>query len=358
MRPTRILRKLGLSLTLMVGLLFLVEGAVRLRQKQRYGTTGDIYRFAEHEPTGLWIPVPGSRTDTISIDSLGFRGPELAPPSDEVVRLAFLGGSTTYCAEVSDNDATWPARVTAHLAERFAPRRFDYVNAGVGAYTLRESLQNLEGRVGPLEPDVVVVYHASNDLTKNSRPLAREQDVYRGHADRPSWLAEHSLAYDLLVKNLLVRLRKRAVERAEVRPLTLDEATLARLVEPYRADLVALVRSARELGARVCLVTFSHRARPEMSREELLAANETSLYYMPYMTPELLLEAFGAYNDVAREVAAAEGCLLVEGALAVPADGEHFNDSIHFKDAGAEALAGAVSAALATDPAFAERVAP
>jgi lysophospholipase L1-like esterase len=349
-RPTggRWLAKLGLSAAVLALLALALEGAARARQYLRYGTFGQIHELAPDADTGLLRPVAGQRTGAISINSLGFRGPELTPPSDEVLRIAFLGGSTTFCAEVSSDAATWPSLVVEQLSARFAPQRFDYVNAGVAGYTSVESRIEFERRVAPLEPDVAVIYHATNDLTRHSRALAVEQGVYRGHADQESWLGRRSLAWYLLEKNLLLE-RRMAAARAEEARLEVDAA---RLSAPFRADLEALVASARAVAPRVALVTFSHRARRGQSEEEQHAACVTSFYYMPYMTPLGLIESFEAYNQVIREVAAETGSLLIEAAELVPGDALHFRDSVHLSDAGCAALASIVADGLAADPGF------
>ena len=57
----------------------------------------------------------------------------MKPPG--TYRIAFLGGSTTYCAEVSGDDKTWPYLVVEALKAGYPDRRFDYVNVGVPGYT-------------------------------------------------------------------------------------------------------------------------------------------------------------------------------------------------------------------------------
>jgi lysophospholipase L1-like esterase len=344
-RRRTLLPKLALSLGTFVVLLLGVEGAARVRQWARYGTFGAIHEFAVDPDTGLAIPPPGRVTETMTINSLGFRGPELEA-SAEGVRIAFLGASTTFCAEASSDAATWPSLVCDRLRERFPGASFDYVNAGVAGYTMAQTRLGLAHRVAPTEPDVIVIYHATNDLTRNSREEARRQGVYRGHADQSSWLADWSLAWYLVGKNLLLRTREQAARSGEGR-LEVDAEALA---APFRDELRALVDEARERAELVALATFSHRARPEQTPEERFEACSTSLYYMPYMTPDGLLESFAAYNRVIREVAREKGVLLLECAEAIPGDGVHFNDSVHFTDAGCAAMAECVAAGLAAAP--------
>jgi lysophospholipase L1-like esterase len=63
----------------------------------------------------------------------------------------------------------------------------------------------------------------------------------------------------------------------------------------------------------------------------------------------MLLVAFEEYNRVIRAVAQQTGALLVEGEDSIPADDRHFADSVHFRDAGAAAMARRVNEALFND---------
>ena len=345
-------RKLWLSFTVLVLMLLVAEGVVRGRNYLQHGTFGRIYTFAIHEPSGLKIPVPGSTTERIAIDSRGFRSPELDDPKpDGRLRLAFVGGSTTFCAETSGNDATWPALVVAAARAAHPDADVDWLNAAVGGFAADTSIDNFRHRVAPLVPDVVVVYHATNDLSKDTRALARATGVYEGDPDGDSWLAGWSLAWFLLEKNLAHR--ERAVVDPDTPKLALDPATIA----PGFADrLRTLVADAQAAGALVVLPTFSARLRSGQSAAELEAAAVSSLYYMPYLTPESILAGFEAYNAEIRRVAAETGALLVEAADAIPADAEHFVDSVHFTDAGAARMAELVGTALLAWEPFVQRV--
>jgi lysophospholipase L1-like esterase len=327
------------------------EGAVRLRLWSRTGQFGLAHRFSVDGETGLRIPTPGRSTAGLELDSRGFRSPELEVPKPKGrVRLAFLGGSTTFCAEVHGNEATWPARVVAGLREAHPRVAFDWINASAGGWATDSSLTNLDRRLAPLEPDVILVYHATNDLTKDSRELARRAGLGDTGGDVSGWLGEHSMAWDLLCKNQAYRKRLRPASE-ERRGLDFDPEELVR---PFRERLTALTRRATEIAPRVVLITFSQRTRVSQSAEERQSSARSSLYYMPYMTPEGLIEVFAAANAVVREVARAEGALLVDGEDEIPADGEHFTDSVHFTARGCEAMARRILARLERDSALQE----
>ena len=140
-------------------LLLLAEGATRLRQWIKYGHFGHLETVYTVDPdTDLRVPVANAQTATIQINSLGFRGPEITTPKPPGhIRIAFLGASTTFCAEVSSNDLTWPHLVAQRLKSALDTIPFDYVNGAVPGYSVRSSLRNLRERIARLEPDVIVI---------------------------------------------------------------------------------------------------------------------------------------------------------------------------------------------------------
>jgi lysophospholipase L1-like esterase len=73
---------------------------------------------------------------------------------------------------------------------------------------------------------------------------------------------------------------------------------------------------------------------------------------MPYMTIETLLDGFDAYNSVIADVAAEEKVILIDGENEIPGDARHFNDSVHFTDAGSKAMAERVVRRLRQAPAL------
>ena len=352
-RRTVVYKLLALGLALVVAVLSL-EGAVRVRQWLKYGSSSPtVHEFVTDPKSGLRIPEPGMKRGGISINSLGFRGPETTIPKPRgTIRLAFLGASTTYCAEVSGNHAVWAHVVTESLSSRYPEIAFDYVNGGVSGYTTRESLRNLEYRIAQLDPDVIVIYHGTNDLSSDTRRLAEEQGLSNQRPDATSTLAEWSTLWFLLEKNWTVYQRQ-ANARGGNNRLEFEPSKLS---TPFRKRLAALVARAKEAAPAVALVTFSHRVRHEQSDEEKLHASSTSLYYMPYMSVEGLLKGFDEYNRVIRHVAAEQSVILAEAEKSIPGTGEHFVDSAHLTDKGARRMADLVVEALTAADPFTELV--
>lgn len=348
-KRTSLPKKLALSLAVFVALGVLVEGVMRVRFYMNYGTFLRVHTFAKDPASGLPIPVPGRDTGAIHIDSRGFRNDELTVPKPKGrVRIAFLGASTTFCAEASSNAATWPSLVVEELKKRHPGVDIDFVNAGVAGYVLEHIGKNLEFRVKPLEPDVIFLYEATNDLTKDTRELAQAQGVYTEHSDREDWLAEISLTWHWLEKNVLAKSRQDAGTHDAGR-LKLDPATIA---PRFRERYESVVRAAQKVAPFVAVATFSQRTRRGMSDEALKDSCITHFYYMPYMSVEAVIAGFESYNDAIREAARDTGALLIEGENEIPADAAHFTDSVHFSDAGCRAMRDRVVERLEASPAL------
>jgi len=340
-----------LTLIACILILGLAEAGVRVRHMIRYGGNfwGIEDTYAVDSASGLRIPVPGGRFGPISINSFGFRSPEIEkakPPGK--LRIAFLGGSTTYCAEVSSNEMTWPHLVWKSLHEHWPTLNLDYINAGVPGYTTETLLRSLNARVAQFAPDIIVIYEATNDLSSNSYDLAHKQGVVQARQEETiGWLGHHSLLAYLIGKNLEV-LRQQSRAESKVGKIKLD---MAQLDAKFRRDYTNLVEASETVAPVVVTVTFSPRIRAEQSADDRRAAGITSLYYMPYMTLDDIIVAFNHYNQVIRDVAATHGTILVGGENTIPGDAQHYVDSVHFSDAGSAAMARRVTQVLMNSPA-------
>jgi lysophospholipase L1-like esterase len=108
---------------------------------------------------------PGyTRSNIERINNLGFRGEdiELQKP-DDVYRIVAIGGSTTFAVYLPWEES-YPYLLQQELRRRFGTDRIEVINAGLTGSTAAESFHRLATQVLPIEPDMVVIYHAFNDL--------------------------------------------------------------------------------------------------------------------------------------------------------------------------------------------------
>lgn len=330
-------RLIALGLALLLALLG-AEALVRVRHYMKHGTFGEIYQFEIDEKSGLRVP-PVGVNGPITINGLHFRGPEIEQPKPEGrVRVAFLGGSTTFCAEASGDEKVWPAVCIEQLRQAFPEGSLDFVNGAAAGYDSGSSKRNLEHRVGQLSPDIVVVYHGTNDFALDSQAQAREQGI-EARIDE-DWLEGVSMAWSLVKKNLLMDSRT----GDDVRKIDMD---LERATETFAERYRAVLREAKTRSRVVAAVTFAHKMRPGQDAATLKTNAGSALLYAPFLTPEAIRDGIEAYNEVIRRVAKEEGVLLIDDVARIPANSEHYADSVHFTDAGCQAMGTFVAEQLA-----------
>jgi lysophospholipase L1-like esterase len=319
------------------------EAALRVRAWVRYGSPSTGVRdpmLTYDRDADLYVPRPGYEAQGarihIKINSLGFRGDEFTrqkPP--RTVRVACLGASTTFCAEASSNRTTWPHRLQEKLQAAYPDVKIEVINAAVGGYVAADSLKALRHRVLPLDPDVVIYYEANNEIVKDTKELAARQGIaVESVPSRPAAvLSKYSLMFDLAYKNLAI--------------LAAGRASAAPKIDRVPADLPAhfiseLDEMRVELARRnvpLVLSTFLVKYRRNQPRQTQIANADVAFYYMPWMSIDGMLNAMDVYNDAILGYAKQHDLPVVDDREAVPPDADHYSDCMHFKDAGAEAMA-------------------
>ncbi|MFQ5490781.1 MAG: SGNH/GDSL hydrolase family protein [Phycisphaerae bacterium] len=333
-------KKLAFSLVTLALLLAGAEVAVRVRDLVRFGSsTPGAQIYVTHPVLGK-VPKPGAvlegKETSIRINSLGFRSGEItaAKPAG-TYRIACLGGSTTFGLYCRDNDHTWPMMLEQKLGERYPDRTLEVINAGVPGYTLTNSLVNLTERVLPLNPDLVIIYHAPNDLSYEQRQVFGG-DRRQGEADGvwpvTQWLTEKSLLFRKVVKNVHVRWGS---TNSPVRHDRLpDEA-----VERIRGRLEKLIGQCRARGIDVVVCTVATQFSADVPAPQQRRAAGTALYYNKHLSLVGLIDAYDRINSAIRSVGRDHALALADVARAVPGDEDHFGDSVHFTNAGTGAVA-------------------
>lgn len=320
------------------------EVVLRAIQLSKFGVETSVEkseRFYVDPATGLRLPKPGTMHGKVRVNSLGFRSPEIDIPKPQgTIRLAFLGSSTTYDPYVSDGKP-WPSRVTAALRQALPACRFDFVNAGVPGFTTDQMRTYFKAAVARTDPDLVIIL--PGDINLDADRIAVERAISDGVHYRPSWLARHSLLWAKIEKNLVIIRRQRS---AHLQAGKLQIAPRA-MSERYERRLAALLGAIQDRGAVPVLLAAQGQLRRDQSPREQLQAAATALFFMPYMSIGLLLDARDEYNRVAREVAHRTGTPFIGiDRLEIPGTATYYADTSHFTVAGSKLMARQVVAAL------------
>lgn len=351
------LRRLAIGLVL--SLLFLV-GELGLRAYARFSDyipKVDLYDAPHHYLGRALVPNASYRGGKASlhVNSRGFRGEEFAVPKPAgTYRIFALGGSTTfgyYPATTSDETA-YPAVLQGEL-NRHKPNpavgRYEVVNAGVPGYSLRTSMQNFSARVLFLQPDMVVIYHLTNDLARYgneanlTHPLMNQfvaGGVVSGLVDQVmgwSYLFQElrfSL-WDRLAGALLSRLGGTTGSAGQAGAWQVDE----RYLEAFRRDLRNLVVLAKANGVTpvVASQAIAFTAKTDFAQltteEKQMLFDRPAIFYAK-VPPGERFGLFERYNRIIRDVATSEGAIFADVNGAIPKTPEYFWDYCHLTDKG------------------------
>ena len=314
--------------------------------RSRFGAPA---RFQAHRHLGYGL-TPDYRHANASHDARGFRGPAVpVQRTDGVLRIACLGGSTTYGWGVRDDDRlTYPAVLQAALAH--VGTRAEVINAGVPGWTMLESLIAFQTRVLEMQPDVVLVYSAMNPVLSR---MVWPSTEYRG--DLSGWLARtepvrraHGWESSNAIRTLLVatgaiephgsmrrvigdapessRMFAFQQQRRDGRYPTavFSDVPIERMLDAnppryFESELRSVIAIARSRGIDVVLQTFAYSKQ---------------FTDRPYIGHPAVQAAIDETNELVRRIASETGCALVDIARRLPDDAKLFTDGMHFTSDG------------------------
>jgi len=340
-------RKAVASMLWAFGLLLGGEASLRVRAWYRHGSqapVADIYQADEGLGRRLkpGAVLAGSER-RLSINRLGFRGPEIPLPKPPgTLRIAVLGDSTTFGLEASDDASVWVERMAAELNERSTPTRFDAVNGGVPGYTLADSAKLLEERIAILDPDFVVINQAATDISAHARrQFGDSARTVASSASLARIFQEHSLLVNLLRQNT-------AALSARLIPQRRRDGLDERGIIAYAARLQTLVEACKRPGRTALLCTVPRSFGDPSAPTDQFTLAASALAHNPALSLDGLNSAFDRYNHAIRRVAEAANAPLVDLDRLVPRRADYFVDAVHLNDAG-HALVGKLVAQVIQD---------
>jgi hypothetical protein len=268
----------------------------------------------------------------------GFRtGPVPLKKAPHEIRVALLGGSTVLNLYLNDED-TVALKLQKRLNAWDKKNHYRVINAGNVWFTTEHTLINYLQRIRPLDVDLVIAFHAINDMARSfSPPRAAVEDfrVDYSHfwgpqidwvqrANAGAW--QRTQLYFLLTKVLFNRFRlvKAARRKAGVFPwpsLKIFEKNMATLVTLLRSDARPLILATQGTKMRLDLSPQEKEALPIF--QHLLRNREEGPDF-----PEVL-RAFSLFNDRVRKLCREESIPCVDLEKELPATGDYFFDEVH-----------------------------
>ena len=119
--------------------------------------------------------IPNQSTDSITINTLGFRGAEFSEekPSD-TYRIFMVGGSTMFGAGATSDETTISGYLQYILSERDFEFDIEVINSGIQGADSNTELNLIEQKLVTLSPDLIIIYDGWNDLRANTPEAVKE----------------------------------------------------------------------------------------------------------------------------------------------------------------------------------------
>lgn len=303
----------------------------------------------------------------ITINQLGLRG---EGPHGEPHKILCIGGSTTYCSYLDDNE-TWPSLLMQELNKGASKHHTWVADAGKNGLDLLHHIEFLKRCDFTYEFETCIVLCGVNDLEhavrmpKEDRIALAPSRVFEiGGPDYP--LTPHfkqAYLYQML-KSSLKRIfgveesytndgegefyAERRRERQEA-PKDYPLPPLTDHLAFYEENLATLKVLCNEKGLRLILVT-----QPVLWRNDLPEDLEQLLWSRPIghtgraLSTQSLASGMHMFNDALREFCQKHDVELVDLAATLPKDATVFYDDEHFNEDGAQRVASQIAEYIRT----------
>ncbi len=304
-------RKVFVNFTLIAfGLIFplaLAECALRLAHYRMttfddsaFRRSGWTFRPNSHQDSYIGVPV--------TINNLGLRGPNttLAKPPG-VFRILGVGDSITFGYGVRVEDTFLKVLERDLNASAPSGLRYEVLNAGVPATGLEYYTHFIENQAPAMQPDLIVVCMALNDIDPQLDPEPIEPHSHPTmFRSINAFVFLHSRLYNILyvrAKSLLYRLNIIRLEDNEgfgflsLEPPSAAQDRARAGVNRYIQRIASFVHSR---GGQVAFVVFP--VEPQLSERALkLYAEQLHLYFGPEVLdgqPQGWIQQIGAANGL------------------------------------------------------------
>lgn len=302
------------------------------------------------------------KSSMIRIDENGFPVEEGHIPLEKEtneLRIAIVGASTSasISLEVSEN---WPGLLGKMVQKKYPGKKITIINGAVPGFNTAQSIGNLALRIMPYQPDVVIIYHAYNDL-KAIRPDRKFKVDYThihtkpfGQFDKPSVLVlmlNHSMAY-VRTRNRYraLNIANKAAEASKNKKASGRISNIPRqAATTFKRNIRTLVYIARAGNAKVILSSFAtlndlavdYTKQKNIKKLSRLQVSELNglVHFTTGLDLKGIQQGINKYNATLKQVAKIDKTGWIDNAAMVPHEDKYFLDRVHFNKEGAKKMA-------------------
>jgi len=308
-------------------------------------------RDAVFDPFLQVVPKPNNKK--LHINRWGFRGEEIErmKPS-ETYRIFVVGGSTVYSSRVSF-ELSHARVLEKQLRQRYPTLNVDVQNAGMHWHTSQHSLMKILFKIQDFNPDMIIIYHAINDLYRSFSPQEFGLGPYRNdysHYPGPiapmvrEYLKEKTGPGILTLGRTVTFFRRHWF--ANFRDVSKPESTsnLSEVSVNNWPSLLAFERNMKHLATLVETLDIDlvMASQPYLYRHDLNELELETIWFpaafcrIGRSKPDIssMIKGMEAFNDVSRRIADSQGVLFVDLERVVPKSLDYFRDDVHYTEEG------------------------
>ena len=255
------------------------------------------------------------------------------PKPQGMFRINCLGGSTTQNYIQQGGEAfSYPMELEEILKNRFPEKNIEVNNCGMGGFSTAEVLIKFLLNSIDSKPDMVILYHAYNDLAPSltsdfqsdyfhaKRNLGERYHLYKW----ASLVPYIPLALPNYLMNIFLPQNVRQTLLSATAKGTIDLNNEFKGLETYRRNIEHLIHICKGNEISLVFSTFCHFLYPEI---------ENNLHHLKYREGTL------DENRVLEELADKHDLPLVDNFNLVSCEKKYFVDSVHFSPEGMREVA-------------------
>jgi lysophospholipase L1-like esterase len=313
--------------------------------------------LVEEDSSGILHNVPNSRYRKWGINSLGFRGKEIALAKKEgQIRIVCLGGSETFGFYESEGKE-WPSQLREMLRGTFPTA--EVINASVVGLHPKNRKDYIEKYVLPLKPDIMILFrqrlfeyviegirrkrrkHLPNKVKRKKKinPI-KESLSHAWGLKRLREILERCVPERLITHIRIWRLHRK-VRKKEKRYL-IDKEPLDKVPEniilEYEKDLGSFIHFLKENNVVPVLSTYPRlitSSNKDTYKNISLATRSSCIE----LSENGFIDVSIKFDDVARRIAREQNVALLDIDNSIPKTQEYFADNYHYTNRGAEIIA-------------------
>ncbi len=281
--------------------------------------------------------------------------------SDPDHKIVFIGGSTTECIYVNENNR-FPYLV-GQLIEEKTNKLINSYNSGKSGNSAVHSLDVLLNKIIPMEPDMVIIMHAINDYallsydhtywpvgTTRSTIITIKDYLPKVQKETFVWHSKglfRSIYPNIYYKIFLVKERilnppkpKKPYDEWADRRHMVKDRDFDFMQKEFKWALQTLVTVSKTRGILPVLMTQANRFKGDP--DELILKNMNPLL-SGGITYETFKKEYDTFNEIIREVARVNEISLIDLAKLVPQEKTYLYDALHYNDTGSKLAANIIS---------------